>query len=493
MDMSLGLLPRIMRTASFGFALLYAALMAVSIVIIGAVVYWVIEASLERQMTARIDAEIALLREELKSEGESELVEEVQRRSDALSLGYLLVDAKGDHIAGNLPVSPTSLGWSDIPLPTRSGTDLAKTFHIHSVEMSNGMRLAVADDYGSIEDMRQAWIEAGVWSLLAFLVLSFMGGLVLSRQFLKRVDAIRTTAEAIIRGDLRSRVPLRGTNDNFDLLSTTLNVMLERIQILMEGARHMANDIAHALRTPFGRLQQRIEVARKAAAGNSACENAIKSVQLETERILKTFSALLRISKIEVVARQSGFRDIDLSGLFQKVCEAYSVAAEEQGRTLFTNIAPSLRTRGDIDLLAEMLDNLLDNALRHTPAGTKVEVSLCREGSQIVASVADNGLGVPLEERERIFQRFYRLKRSAKIEGTGLGLALVAAVATLHGSRMTVEDNAPGLRVLIRFAEVTPTLLGRRDLVRVSPAHAECGIHARRDATFSHESVEVEL
>src|SRR5262249_22606637 len=147
-------------------------------------------------------------------------------------------------------------------------------------------------------------------------------------------------------------------------------------------------DIAHGLRTPFGRLQQRIEVARKAAAGNSACENAIKSVQLETERILKTFSALLRISKIEVVARQSGFRDIDLSGLFQKVCEAYSVAAEEQGRTLFTNIAPSLRTRGDEDLLAEMLDNLLDNALRHTPAGTKVEVSLCREGSQIVASVA---------------------------------------------------------------------------------------------------------
>src|SRR5262249_38922171 len=167
----------------------------------------------------------------------------------------------------NLPVSPSSLGWSDVPLPMRSGTDLAKTFHIHSVEMSNGMRLAVADDYGSIEDMRQAWIEAGVWSLLAFLVLSFMGGLVLSRQFLKRVDAIRTTAEAIIRGDLRSRVPLRGTNDNFDLLSSTLNLMLERIQILMDGARHMANDIAHALRTPFVRLQQKIEIARKAATG----------------------------------------------------------------------------------------------------------------------------------------------------------------------------------------------------------------------------------
>ena len=453
--MSLGLLPRIMRTASFGLALLYAALMAGSVMIIGAVVYWTIEASLERQMTARIDAEIDLFNEELKSEGDSELVEEVQRRSDVLPLEYLLVDAKDNRIAGNLPVTPKSLGWSDIQLPTqRSGTDLARTFHIHSVELSNGMRLAVADDYGGIEDMRQAWIEAGVWSLIAFLVLSSVGGLVLSRQFLRRVDAIRTTAEAIIRGDLRSRIPLRGTNDNFDLLSDTLNLMLERIQVLMEGARHMANDIAHALRTPFGRLQQRVEVARKAASGNSACENAIKSVQLETERILKTFSALLRISKIEVVARQSGFRDMDLSELFQTVCEAYSVAAEDQGKMIITNIVPSLRTRGDEDLLAEMLANLLDNALRHTPVGTQIEVSICREGSKIIASVADNGLGVPEEERERIFQRFYRLKRSAKVEGTGLGLALVAAVATLHGSQLTVEDNAPGLRILIRFEAI---------------------------------------
>jgi len=393
-----------MRTASFGLALLYAALMAGSVMIIGAVVYWTIEASLERQMTARIDAEIDLFNEELKSEGDSELVEEVQRRSDVLPLEYLLVDAKDNRIAGNLPVTPKSLGWSDIQLPTqRSGTDLARTFHIHSVELSNGMRLAVADDYGGIEDMRQAWIEAGVWSLIAFLVLSSVGGLVLSRQFLRRVDAIRTTAEAIIRGDLRSRIPLRGTNDNFDLLSDTLNLMLERIQVLMEGARHMANDIAHALRTPFGRLQQRVEVARKAASGNSACENAIKSVQLETERILKTFSALLRISKIEVVARQSGFRDMDLSELFQTVCEAYSVAAEDQGKMIITNIVPSLRTRGDEDLLAEMLANLLDNALRHTPVGTQIEVSICREGSKIIASVADNGLGVPRKKGSESF------------------------------------------------------------------------------------------
>ena len=452
MDMSLSLLPRVLRTASFGLALLYAALMAASVMIIGVVIYWSIEASLERQMTTRIDAEIELLKEELRSEGDTELIEEIQRRANTFALEYLLINAKGDRIAGNLPADPTSLGWTDARLPTeRAPAGIARTFHIHSIQLSNGMRLSVADDYGSIDDMRHAWLEAGVWSFITFLFLSLMGGLVLSRQFLKRVDTIRTTAEAIIRGDLRSRIPLRGTNDNFDLLSHTLNLMLDRIQILMEGARHMANDIAHALRTPFGRLQQKIEVARRAATGNSKCENAINGVQLEMERIRDTFSALLRISKIEVVARQSGFREIDLSGLFETVCEAYSAAAEEQGRTIVTNIVPSLRTRGDEELLTEMLANLLDNAIRHTPVGTHIEVSLCRDRSKIVASVADDGLGVPVEERQQIFQRFYRLKRSAKIEGTGLGLALVAAVAALHGSQLTVEDNDPGLRILMNF------------------------------------------
>ncbi len=453
--MSFGLLPRILRTASFGLSLLYAVLMATSIIIIGGVVYWSIEASLARQMTARIDAEIKLLQDELKSEGNSELIEEVRRRTDNGALEYLLLDAQGNRIAGGLPVNPIHSGWSDVRLPRQaSGAVIKRTFHIHTVLLPNGMQLSVADDYGAIEDVRRAWLEASLWSLVAFLVLSLIGGLVLSRQFLKRVDIIRETAEAIIQGDLQSRIPVRGTNDNFDLLSETLNRMLDRIQTLMEGARHMANDIAHALRTPLGRLQQRVEVARKAAVGNSACETAIQRVQLETETIQKTFSALLRISKIEVVARQAGFRDVELSGLFECVCDAYSVAAEEQGKTIVTKINPSLWTRGDEELLAEMLANLLDNAIRHTPAGTHIEVSLYRDSSKIVATIADDGPGVPEDEREKIFQRFYRLKRSAKIEGSGLGLALVAAVAALHGSQLTVEDNAPGLRVRLTFTAI---------------------------------------
>src|SRR4029078_2415580 len=158
--MSSSLLPRLMRTASFGLAVLYAALLAGSVIIIGAIVFWTMEISLERQTTARIYAEIELLKEELRAEGQSELIEEVQRRRDVLGLEYLLLDAKGTRLACAMAVMPTALGWSTVELPTKRA-ESGRTLHVHSVELDNGMRLSVADDYGSISDVRHAWAEAG--------------------------------------------------------------------------------------------------------------------------------------------------------------------------------------------------------------------------------------------------------------------------------------------------------------------------------------------
>src|SRR5262249_49286583 len=455
--MSSSLLPRVMRTASFGLAVLYAALLAASVIIIGTIVYWAMELSLERQTTARIDAEIELFKEELQSEGDPELIEEVQRRSDVLGLQYLLLDAKGARIAGTMPVVPTALGWSKMVLPTKpSDARAGRTFNIRSVELDNGMRLSVADDYGSIEDVRHAWIEAAAWCLIAFLLLSVVGGLLLSHGFLRRVDTIRSTAESIIRGDLESRIPLRGTNDNFDRLSLTLKQMLDRIPALMEGVRHMSNHIAHALRTPLGRLQQNLEAARETALGNPSYETALENMQHETEGILSTFSALLRISKIEVGARKSGFSEVDLSALLTTVCDAYSAAAEEKGNTIAADIVPSLWIRGDKELLTEAVANLFDNAIKHTPAGTHINVSLYRDLSSIVASVSDNGLGVPPEARDLIFERFYRLARRPHTQGAGGALAFCAGSACFHGSKLSASDNSPGLRIELRFDVAKP-------------------------------------
>ena len=447
----LSAVPRIVRTAEFRLPATYALLFGVSAAILGTVFYWTIESSLERQTTTRIEHEIEALREDFQAEGKSELLEEVQRRDNFLAFEYLLVDQQGKRLAGNLSAIP-KLGWSSIQAASGlSGARRVRSFRVHTVQLGNGMRLSVAEDLQFAEDMRRAWLEACGLGFLVFLILSLVGGVLLSRGFLKRVEDIRLTAESIISGDLGSRIPLSGTNDNFDLLSGILNKMLSRIEVLMESMIHVSNDIAHALRTPLTRLRHKAEAAKKEAQGNRSFEAAIDAMRLETEKVLETFSALLRIAQIEGGSRQSGFAEVDLSELFGRVTDAFTDLAEDQGKTLVAEIEPSVSTWGDRELLAEMTANLVDNAIRHTPSGARIEVSLARDKSQIIASVSDNGFGVPRKDRGRIFQRFYRLERSAKIQGTGLGLSLVAAVAGLHGIHLSVEDSAPGLSIKMRF------------------------------------------
>jgi signal transduction histidine kinase len=477
--MSFGLPRRLMRNSSFGLALLYATLLAASAVILGFIVYWTVQTSVDRRMTARIDAEVEILKGELRSGGSAELTREVETRINYFgALEYFLADADGKRLVGNLTNPPTADGWSDIAV-AEGQHGKSKYFRVKTVHLDNGFRLVVGDDLGPKEDIRNAFLGALDWALLAFLVLTLTAGALLSRAFLSRVDAIDRTAEAIINGDLGSRVVLRGTNDNFDRLSATLNRMLDQIQLLMESLSQVSNDIAHALRTPLGRLRQKLETARVTSGANSKCATIIDAALVETDNILDTFSALLRIAQIESGTRTAGFREIDLSKLFETVSEAFSAAAEDDGKTLTAKIAPAVKLWGDGDLISEMLANLIDNAIRHTPEGAHIEVSLVNHGSQLVASVADDGLGVPQSEYERIFRRFYRLERSIRTPGTGLGLSLVAAVAELHGMEFRASDNAPGLRMTITFDSVSPSaprrprLPGRRALESESLAVRE--------------------
>lgn len=450
--MSFGRHYRLIRTGSFGLALLYAILFATSAVILGFIVYWTVQSSMDRQLAARIDAEINLLKGELRTEGPEELVREVQERDNFFdALEYALANADGTMLAGSLPAVPVTLGWRDVGIRGQQPVNDAKSFRIKTVLLDNGFRLAVGADLSSKGDIRRAFLEALGWALLAFLILSLVGGVLLSSAFLRRVDTIVQTVEAIIDGNLGSRVPLRGTNDNFDRLSASLNRMLDRIQLLMESLSQVSNDIAHALRTPLGRLRQKLEAASASSQANSECTRTIEAALVETDNILDTFSALLRIAQIESGTRTEGFCEVNLSELFEEISEAYSAAAEDEGKILTTNIAPSLKCLGDRDLLAEMLANLLDNAIRHTPPGAHIEVSLANRGSQFVAGVADDGPGVPEMERERVLRRFYRLEPSMSVPGNGLGLSLVAAVAELHAMQLSVGDNAPGLRMTMTF------------------------------------------
>jgi signal transduction histidine kinase len=406
-------------------------------------------------MAARIDAEIAILKGELQSEGSAELVREIKQRTNYIdALEYYLTDADGNRLAGNLPAMPKTVGWSDVAIPDHGKSP--KHFRVETEPLDKGFWLSAGDDLGPKAEVRRAFVDALGAALLAFLGLALLGGFLLSKAFLRRMQLMNRTIEAIVNGDLGSRIPLRGTDDNFDRLSANLNRMLDRIQLLMESLSQVSNDIAHALRTPLGRLRQKLEAARARAGDTTECARTINAALTETDTILDTFSALLRIAQIEAGTRTAGFRDIDLSELFETVLEAYSVVAEDEGKSLSARVAPSLKVQGDGDLITEMLANLIDNAIRHTSPGTHIEVSLANRGSQLVASVADDGPGVLQSERERIFRRFYRLEKSMGTPGNGLGLSLVSAVAELHGMELSASDNAPGLRMTLTMDSILP-------------------------------------
>jgi signal transduction histidine kinase len=252
-------------------------------------------------------------------------------------------------------------------------------------------------------------------------------------------------------GHLDQRVPERGTDDDLDRLARTLNRMLQRIGELIEGLRQVSSALAHDLRTPLTRLRQRLESARTGERSRPELESAIDAGIAEMDTILATFAALLRIAEVEAGARRAGFAEVDLAAVATNVVEAFAAPAEDERKMLVSSIDPAVSVRGDRELLTQLLANLVENAIVHTPKDTRIEVRLDRTTSGGRLTVADDGPGVPVGERERIFAKFHRLDRSRTLPGNGLGLSLVSAIADLHGARLAVNDNGPGLRVTLDF------------------------------------------
>jgi signal transduction histidine kinase len=227
--------------------------------------------------------------------------------------------------------------------------------------------------------------------------------------------------------------------------------MLDRIADLMESLRQVSSDIAHDLKTPLTRLRNKLEIAHTLVSSSPDHKAAVGAAITDTDQILQTFSALLRISQIEAGTRRAAFHEVDLSQLFETVAHDFGPAVEAENQALITYIQPELRILGDRELLTQMLANLIENASRHSPEGTQIEMTLAGAASGPVGSVSDDGPGVPAHERERIFRRFYRLERSRTTPGSGLGLSLVAAVADLHRIEISTDDNGPGLKIIMKF------------------------------------------
>lgn len=450
---------RIFRTAGFRLAALYAALFGVSVIVLFAVVYWLVGGALRQQMAANIEGEMAALVEDHRSGGLSHVADAVARRLRSglhRTTFYLLRDAAGRKLAGNLPDLPARAGWQDLPTrrETDDGPDADNERRVLALgaTLPDGSFLLVGEDPHRIDEVEEAIVRAFGWAFAVTLVLGGIGGTALSFGFLRRVDAINRTMRRIVDGRLSDRVPTRGANDELDRLALNLNEMLDRVQMLMESLRQVSNDIAHDLRTPLSRLRQQLESAQADACSMADYETAVDAAIADADAILGMFAALLRIAQIEAGTRRAAFSALDLSSLFQSIAETYGAVAEEREQRLTAEIEPGIHGRGDRELLTQMLANLVENAIRHTPRGARIRLSLERRTAGPLGIVADNGPGIPGEAREKVFRRFFRLERSRSTAGSGLGLSLVAAVADLHGIAVTLADNEPGLKVVLQFA-----------------------------------------
>jgi signal transduction histidine kinase len=441
--------PRVLHTTTFRLAALYVATFAVSVATLGVVIYVFIADTMERRLEVRIENDMRALRADYRSGGLSGLVAAASAHERAHPNGALeyAVLAQGARVAGHLSLWPKTAGWSTLTYPESDGDIGRRRFLV--VDLDKNLALAIAADPEQIDQVKEAVFDGFLSAFGAVLVLGILGGIGLSLALLRRVEAIRRTAEAIIGGDLSRRVPMRGSGDDFDRLSQTLNHMLDRVGELMESLRQVSANIAHDLKTPLARLRQRLEVAQ--TQPDEARKAALVSGVAQVDEILATFAALLRIAQIESGSRRAVFAPVNLSDVFGIVADAFAPAAEDAGQTLTAKIAPNIIILGDRELLTQMLANLIDNAIRHTGPDTAIIVDLNGDHGGVVGSVSDDGRGVPVAERERIFQRFHRLPESQSVPGSGLGLSLVKAVADIHGIVLTAEDATPGLRIKMRF------------------------------------------
>ena len=283
-------------------------------------------------------------------------------------------------------------------------------------------------------------------AFLGLLLLGIAGGVFVSRRVLKRVDAMTGTTQTIMAGDLSGRLSVIGSGDEFDRLGGNLNEMLDQIEKLMSGVRDVSNAIAHDLRTPLTRLRTNLEQLRDEAQSNDV-RARIEATLTEADALLATFSSLLRITEIEAGNRRSEFGEVRLDKLITDVVELYEPLAAEKNLHLTADTLTPLRTGGDRDLLFQAISNLVDNAIKYAPANGAVTIRLGTAPAGPRVIVTDSGTGIPVDERRRVFERFYRLETHRGSPGSGLGLSLVAAVVNLHGGSVTLEDNRPGLRV----------------------------------------------
>jgi len=447
----------ILRSTAFRLAVTYLAFFTATALLLLGGVYWTSTTFIEGQIRETINAEITGLSERYKQQGVSGLVQLIRNRSagerDRKSL-YLLTDDLYRPVAGNLlgwpEAEPDAEGWLSFPFQNLTPAGL-QVFDAagRMFDLPGGYKLLVGRSLEDAEQVKSALRQAIAAGIGLTVLLGLAGGVITARKLLQRVETINRTMRRITGGDIKQRIPRRGSGDEFDQIADGFNETLDQIERLLDSMRTVTDNVAHDLRTPLHRLRSRIDVALLSEHDDAAAyRRALEDTMADADRLLATFNALLTIAQAEAGKRANQLEPVPLPPLVRDVVELYEPLAEDKAIRLELREGEAVAVMGDRHLLSQAVANLIDNAVKYTPAGGRIAIAV-GPGPQIV--IADSGPGIPEAERARVLDRFVRLDATRSTPGNGLGLSLVNAVARLHGARLELGDNAPGLVVRMVF------------------------------------------
>lgn len=449
---------KLLRSMPFRLALAFTVLYFLCFSV-GAAIYY---ANLQDRILSQIDRSLIarqqtanFLFQKAGIDAVTIMVEAKSNNPMQSAFGYHLAKADGQRVAGNVPSCTTKVGWLDIHAD-ELGIDSNESYRFYTTRVGDHM-LSMGRSVRELDEVRQYSLNSFLLTFLISTVLALIGGSILASRSHSRVRSIVSSMESVASGNLNARLPISSRCDDIDNLASNMNDALSLLQQQVDGMKQVSANIAHDLKTPLNRLYIKIEEAAAKAQAGEPVQGKLDEAIEEAANINSTFEALLRIAQIEAGARKSKFVAMDLLPSLQTAVEVYDAVVEEHGQTISLQLDKTveenagLHLLGDKDLLLQMVVNIVENAIRHCPAGTEIVVSAGIANKLVWLSVCDNGPGIPEQAREKVFQRLYRLETSRTTKGSGLGLSLVKAVADLHCGAVSLGDNSPGLCVRVVF------------------------------------------
>ncbi len=446
----------LLHTASFRLALIYAALFSLSATVLIIFVYYTTTTYMQRQFDGFVDSQrksLVLLDRGGGAEALARILEaRLRPRLDPFAY-YLVLNRDGHKLAGNLDAAMARVGWATQDLDDQADRQ-SLVVRTTGVTLPTGGLLVVGRSESRLLTV-QGLIRSSLHiDLFATMIMAALGGIALSSLALRRIGTIEAALNRIMHGNLSTRLTVTG-RDEVARLTLRVNQLLDWFQTSSTSLQQITNDVAHDLRRPLGALRQSLDEALHLSPTPEHYEKSLTNAIVRVDAILALFSALLRLAQIEAGVRRGKFRSVDLADLISELFEVYEPVARAGGRSLILLPLHRARVHGDRELLTQLVANLIENAIRHTACGTQIYVGTGVDPATLL--VADTGAGIPPEERDKVFRRFYRVERGLEVSGNGLGLSVVSTIAALHGASISLTDTAglsgsTGLQVEITFS-----------------------------------------